>query len=192
MIRIAELTSETNLKLAVKLARDLKRKIKDTNKRGEWTDRNFRLLSQFADEVGAVSYCSKLKSREGPELLWDFVAYLEGQGPLLVAESEHTETDVEIERDFRKLLLSRSPIRLMMARLHKRRDPETRAEEIAEKLTKCVHSSCTNFLPGEVFILYIVYWSDDKERNRDFVYVFQAPGRLKYVTAKDRVFKRLA
>jgi hypothetical protein len=187
-VHISELTSEANLELALKLARYLKTRIKDTHARPEWTERNFKLLSNFARGVGAVSHYSKSESRERREWLWDFVAYLDGQGPLLVAESEWAPKNAEIEKDFRKLILARSPLKLMMARLHKMKDAVSRAEEIADLLTKCVHSSCMNFLPGEVFILYIVYWDDKRGNNQDFVYTLQAPGRLKYLSAKNRKF----
>ena len=143
------------------------------------------MLRAFANEQEAESYPSdpNAPSREG-QFLWDFIAYKSGQGILLAAESEHDNKKREIARDFEKLLYVRSPVKLMLCRLdHRHRsfdDAKAEANEIKNEMESCMRRSCDWYTPGEVFVLYCVWWAEPGGANRDVAFLLQIEGDLKY------------
>jgi hypothetical protein len=178
-------SSAEALFLAKKLINSLHSGIENTHLRPEWTKQNLDLLRAFANEQGAESYPSdpKAPDREG-QFLWDFIAYKPGHGILLAAESEHDNEKREIARDFEKLLYVRSPVKLMLCRLdHRHRtfdDARAEANSIKNEMEKCMRRSCDWYTPGEVFVLYCVWWAEAGGTNRDVAFLLKIEGDLKY------------
>lgn len=108
------------LQLAKELVGFLKSGIRNTHERVEWTQRNLRLLTEFAQAMEAESFPSPpgtpLHLRRS-QFLWDFIAYRPKMGILLAAESEHQNDLGSILDDFEKLFYVRSPVKLMMCRV---------------------------------------------------------------------------
>ena len=136
---------------------------------------NFDGLRTFAEEKGATSYPS---SRNAPrsdfraQFLWDYIAHT-ANGLLIVAESEFDQHAQGLRHDFEKLLYVRSPIKVMLTRVRS----EDEAAEQAASLRIYMDDCCTEYSPGEVFILYAVWWAEpDGGKNRDIAYVLQVPG----------------
>ncbi len=163
---------ETSRALAFELIDFLKEKIENTTQRREWSNRNFDLLRQFSDKKSAVSLPSAPGTPSSDRkalFLWDFVAYIDGKGLLIVAESEH-ESDIRgLQHDFEKLLYVRSPVKLFMCRM------ETEEDHIGtlDDLFEYMRSVCSIYSAGEVFIVYFVWWSLEDRQNRDRAYWLQ-------------------
>ena len=173
-------SAEQNLELASELIAYLRSNIKNTSRQLEWSQRNFNLLRSFAFIHGARGLPTEGKDRE---FLWDFVAYKQGSGILLAAESEHSTESKELTYDFEKLLYVRSPLKLMMCRITSKTD----ADNIKKWLSDWMLGSCTEYSAGEVFIIYCVWW-DEGAGNRDIAFVFQIPGNPNHVTIKEPKF----
>jgi hypothetical protein len=161
--------------LAKKLIDFLRERIGNTNERRGWTKRNICLLQRFADQEGFASFPDRREGRAEKQFLWDYVAYAEGRGLVLVAESEHdngTKDKEEFQRDFEKLLYVRSPLKLMLCWAKS----VEKAREILSWVKRCMEPpsnepTCTEFSPAEVFILFCT--CSDKQ---DFVYQLQIGG----------------
>lgn len=82
----------------------------------------------------------------------------------------------ELEKDFDKLLYARSPLKLFMCRIE---NPE-HAKRICTALQENIAGNCTYYSPGEVFIIYCVWWSEENGKNRDIAYILQIDGEPKY------------
>jgi hypothetical protein len=162
----------------------------NTSGRRGWTDKNFALLRRFATMQKAQSYPSSSGARarrRGKQFLWDFVAYIQGKGLLLAAESEHNNSKHEIERDFEKLLYVRSPLKLMLCRVAS----EAQANRIKGWLERFMRKTCAWYSPGEVMILYCVWWAERGGANRDFAYMLQLNGNLNYVPLTTEQFRQV-
>jgi hypothetical protein len=176
-------SSAEALLLAKELIDSLHAGIKNTQVRPEWTDQNLELLRTFAKEHGAESYPSdpNMPGRDA-QFLWDFIAYKQGEGILLAAESEHDNTKSEIARDFEKLLYVRSPVKLMLCRLDHRHpsfdNAKAEAHDIKREMESCMRRSCDWYTPGEVFVLYCVWWAESGGANRDIAFLLQIGGDL--------------
>ncbi len=173
-------SAETNLKLATDLITHLRTNIQNTSQQEEWSQRNFSLLRSFAVLNGARGCPTEGKDRQ---FLWDFIAYKQGSGILLAAESEHSSKQEELTYDFEKLLYVRSPLKLMMCRI----TSESNANRIVKWLSEWMVDSCSEYSAGEVFIIYCVWW-DEGTGNRDKAFVFQVPGDPNYVTITEAKF----
>jgi hypothetical protein len=171
--------------LAKELVQFLRDNIKNTKTRKEWSDQNFRLLRKFSETHELAS--SPDKDTGEKEFLWDFVGYLQSRGLVIVAESEHdnkTKDRKEFQHDFEKLLYVRSPVKLMLCWAKN----INKAEEILTWVKECMPSpdkepTCTEFSPGEVFILYCT--CSDKQ---DFVYWMQINGEPMHRAIEDEKF----
>jgi hypothetical protein len=171
--------------LALELVDFLKKNIRNTLKRPEWGDQNFDLLQRFfgKGEEGLGLDCFSRNSKN--EFRWDFVAYIEGRGLLLVAESEWDNRQTELEKDFDRLLYLRSPLKLFMCRI---RNPEE-AEKIRLSLNNLIRSNCAHYSPGEIFIVYCVWWAEENGGNRDIAYALQIGGEPNYRLIGDEQFE---
>jgi hypothetical protein len=163
--------------LALKLVEFLKKNIENTHPpRSNWSRQNFNLLEMFfgKGEKGLDLDCLCMTTCS--EFLWDFVAYIKERGNLLVAESEWLTDQAELEKDFEKLLYARSPLKLFMCRI--RSEEET--EAIRSSLEHIMRSCCIYYSPGEVFIIYCVWWALQDGINRDIAYILQLDGEPVY------------
>lgn len=181
-------TSRSEYKeLSLELIRFLKTNIEDTTGQLEWSDRNFNLLRKFSIDKGALDYptAKGIPSKDSrKQLLWDFVAYTPDKGILIAAESEHGEHFEGLKADFRKLFYVRSPVKLFMCRM-KTFDGHI---EIREKLFALMQSECSNYSPGEIFIVYFVWWAGETKENRDKAYWLQVDGGIDHVTLHGEQF----
>jgi hypothetical protein len=171
--------------LATKLAGFLHERIKNTQSRDEWSKRNFELLRDFSR--GNEADCFPDPANGERQFLWDFIAYVPERGILIAAESEFDKKREEIEHDFEKLLYVRSPIKLMICRM----ETESDAEEIRSSLQELVRSTCKEYSPAEVFIVYCVWWSQPGGSNRDFAYLLQVQGEPMHREICDEKFERI-
>lgn len=177
--------------LASDLIKFLKSNMENTHGRQKWTFHNIDLLQTFFGKEGlGVDFFPN--DAEG-EFLWDFGAYIEEHGLLLVAESEwdnkeRDNTFPELEKDFDKLLYARSPLKLFMCWI---KHPEM-AESICARLQKNIEKNCTYYSPGEVFIIYCVWWAEQNGKNRDIAYILQIDGEPKYQPIIGERFKVVA
>jgi hypothetical protein len=183
-------TSTQSKALAVELVQFLKKNIKNTKIRSEWSAQNFRLLRKFARMKGAGGYPTsdpRNSKKRKALFLWDFVAY-GGKGLLFVAESEWEKKDAGLKHDFEKLLYVRSPVKLFMCRMKTGQEPA----EVKAKLLRYMRSVCSYYSAGEVFILYFVWWSITDGKNRDVAYYLQIPGESEHVeVGRNQDFKRI-
>jgi hypothetical protein len=159
----------------------LRENIKDTHDRQGSSYRNFRLLQEFSERYGAMSYPSDNEK----EFLWDFVAYMAARGILLAAESEWSTVLTEVDYDFEKLLYVRSPLKLFLCRIR----TEEEAEARRSRLSDVARTTCSEFSPSEVFSLYCVWWADNEVNNRDRAYSLQIPGEPIHVQMGSAEFK---
>jgi hypothetical protein len=155
--------SEINV-LGTRLIDHLKLKLNSTENRKQWTKGNFDAIRTF-DSGQFITECfPSAKGSPGdayrPQFLWDFIAYVQGAGILIAAESEwENKSTPEIMHDFEKLLYVRSPIKLMMCRVE---EGKKAATELCDELFDYMQRTCTDFSPGELFIIYCL-----RERNLD-------------------------
>lgn len=156
--------------MAIELADFLHRKIENTDSQDVWSTRNFELLREFSKTNCAD--CFPDPGTGERQFLWDFIAYVPEHGILIAAESEFDRKRKEIEHDFEKLLYVRCPIKLMMCRMR----TEAEAEEIRSWLEDVAKSTCKEYSPAEVFVVYCVWWSESSGGNRDFAYYLQIKG----------------
>jgi hypothetical protein len=159
----------------------LKKNIENTRGRQEWTYRNFDLLQKFFGKGNDGLGLDCCPNDTECEFLWDFVAYIPHRGNLLIAESEWDNTEwenkfPELEKDFDKLLYSRSPIKLFMCRI----DNPEQAERIRARLQTNIEESCSYYSSGEAFIIYCVWWAEKNGENRDIAYMVQIDGEPNY------------
>ena len=179
-------------KLSRELIEHLKQGIRNTSRRDEWTQRNFALLREYAAKHGAESYPSAKDSPpdlKAAQFLWDFIACQPRKGILLAAESEHNNTKESILEDFEKLLYVRSPLKLMMCRVSFAENAEKQANEIKDWVQEFMQKTCNWYTPGEVYVLYCVYWSGTNGENRDYAFRLQLNGPLEYASLTSERFE---
>ena len=184
-------TSAAIKELATELVCHLKRKMKNTQPpRENWTNQNKRVLEAFFCDRGC--HCDFTGSQTGGEFLWDFAAYINFKGMLLVAESEFDTDHEEIAKDFDKLLYSNAPLRLMMCRIDKSEQAaKAEAGQIQAELKANVQQNCTNYSGGDVIIVYCVWWALEGGKNRDFAYLLQIDGEPNYRDAVGKSFEAI-
>ena len=173
-------SSERNLKLAAELVAHLRINIKNTTGQEEWSQRNFALLRSFAIKNDARGCPTAGADRQ---FLWDFIAYKQGAGILLAAESEHSKDDAELVYDFEKLLYVRCPLKLMMCRITSASD----ARSVVKLLSEYMRDACSEYSAGEVYIIYGIWW-DEGTGNRDKAFLFQVPGEPNHTMITEATF----
>jgi hypothetical protein len=161
------------------------RKRGNTMTASEWTRENIGLLDEYFRKKGLA--CFHSSSQDGSEFLWDFAAYAKNHGILIVAESEHSKSNYALTYDFEKLFYARSTMKLFICRVGRSEE----AEEQSEILNKFMHETCKVFSPGEIFILYFVWWAEEGGPNRDVAYFLQVDGPLNYVGIEGKKFQRI-
>ena len=119
------------------------------------------------------------------QFLWDYIAH-RPEGILIAAESEFDQNAKGLQHDFEKLLYVRSPIKLMVTRVKSAAEAEQQRLDLRSYMDRC----CTAYSPGEVFILYCVWWSEG-EINRDLAYLLQVPGEPCHRTVDGKSFEAL-
>lgn len=180
-------TREEYRALALELIQFLKSRIKDTHARQEWSEQNLDLLRAFSEAKGTVSYPT---GKDAPpqekrtQFLWDFIAYAGGKGVLVAAESEYNRNIGGLEHDFEKLLYVRSPVKLFLCRVHEPGEAETKCGELFDYM----QDTCSTFSPGEVFVLYFVWWAGEAMANRDVAYWLQVDGDPPHVGLRKERF----
>ena len=73
-------------------------------------------------------------------------------------------------RIFEKLLYVRSPLKLMICRASHSSDAEKQANYIRDCVQEFMQNTCTWYTPGEVYLLYCVYWSGKNGDTRDYAF----------------------
>jgi len=176
-------TAEEIKALAFRLVQHLRRELSDTHGRLEWTTRNLAALHSFpSDGYEIQHFPSPGRSNQKGAFLWDYIAYQQGSGILIAAETEYDSNAHKLKEDFDKLLYVRSPVKLFMFWLSKNEDTfEKVVAELAEYMT-----SCSEYSPGEIFILYCRTWTNTDGSTGDFASWLQIPGEpfLQDATAK--------
>jgi hypothetical protein len=164
-------------KLGMELVKHLRISLTDTTDRKEWSKRNFTALRSFTP-IGHEIQCFPSPASDGKErkaeFLWDFIAYVQRKGILIAVESEWENGHIEsIQGDFDKLLYVRSPIKLMICRVD---ENKVKSSVVCERIFKYMNDCCSEFSPGEMFILYCRKWSNADGSNGDIVYKLQVCG----------------
>ena len=171
------LSAEEIEKLAMELVKHLRLNLTDTKNRKEWSERNFTALRSFTS-IGQSIQCFPSPASDGkeriPEFLWDYIAYVQGKGILIAVESEYDNGYTEsILGDFDKLLYVRSPIKLMICRVDEER---VKSSDVCKRIFDYMNDCCSEFSPGEIFIIYCRKWSNADGSNGDIVYQLQVSG----------------
>jgi len=164
---------------AHELIKHLDTELKYDHNSGEWTRANFNALCSFTSIRPEFQYFYSEKESDGKrkrsEFLWDFIAYQQGKGIFLVAESEQETKDKngkreDLRNDFEKLLYVHAPLKLMICKT----DTYDDAETLADDLSKYAREACQHFDPGSVLLLYCRTSKQKKEKNGAFLW--QSPG----------------
>lgn len=148
----------------------------DTHGQKEWTSANLASLRSFKlDGMDLTHYPASPESNQKGAFLWDYVAYQQGDGILIVAESEHDNEDLRgLKHDFEKLFYAVAPIKLFM--FTGDRDEYSSSEEIVKELRDYMSECCSLFMPGELYILYCRTWRNPSNESGDRAYFLQIPG----------------
>lgn len=87
----------------------------DTQGQQDWTSANLISLRAFTGHGFEVRhYPPSPESNQKDAFLWDYIAYKQGAGMLIVAESEHNNRDTSgLKHDFEKLFYAIAPIKLL-------------------------------------------------------------------------------
>jgi hypothetical protein len=181
-------TAEEIRALALSLVNHLRSELRDTSGRSEWTTRNLAALHSFAYEGHDIQHFPPTGgSNQKGAFLWDYIAYQQGSGILIAAETEYESKLHKLKEDFDKLLYVRSPIKLFMFWLRKDEDNfDTVVAELAEYMT-----SCSEYSPGEIFILYCRTWTNADGSSGDFASWLQIPGEPCAPDATTKRFTRV-
>lgn len=174
---------------AHELIRHLKGNIRDTHGRSEWTAQNLSLLRSFAAKKKSKDFPTAKEtsaSERRGAFLWDFIAYTQGRGILLAAESEFENSKDSILIDFDKLLYVRSALKVMLCRV----DSEKMAKLIRDWLEEFMKGACREYSPSEAFVLYCVWWAGADGKNRDIAFVLQVNGDPHYVAITGERFEQ--
>ena len=163
------LSARQNRAFAVELIEFLRGRGEMPEGQQPWTEHNLKILREFVHKHGALVFPSPPPSKRN-EFMWDFVAYVQQRGMMLVARSEHHFNESSLTQSFERLFYVRSPIKLLICRVT---GPE-RANEICTVLQRFCKTRAL-FYPGEVFIIYCPMWADTG-KNRDLAFLMQVRG----------------
>ena len=154
------------------------RTIPDTHEQKEWTSANLKALRTFRMPNSDLQHFPPSPdSNQKNAFLWDYIAYQQGHGILVVAESEHNYKDVDgLKHDFEKLFYAIAPIKLFMFIGHREQEVDQRTDTIVAKLRAYMTECCSRFMPGELYILYCRTWKRDDGNSGDRAYFLQIPG----------------
>jgi hypothetical protein len=163
------------LTLGKALVDHLRKGIVDTQGQSYWSGANFESLRAFKyGNLDIEYYPSGVGKDRKAEFLFDLIAYVPGKGILIAAESEWINRHIEeIQHDFEKLLYVRSPIELMLCRID---GDKVTAEETKSQLSRHMQKCCSEFSPGELFIIYCVGWKGSEISRSDVTYQLQIEG----------------
>jgi hypothetical protein len=177
--------------LGQRLISHLTKTLENTKERSDWSDMMFDTLRAFrVPDVNLVCYPSARDEEEKrPEFLLDFIAYVQGKGILIAAESEWENGNLGLRHDFEKLLYVRAPIKLFLCRID---GAKTRAEELINGLYVYMRQCCSEFSPGELYIVYCVKWKGPDGLRGDVVYEIQITGEPSHGVLPDTGFQRLS
>lgn len=156
-------------KLARDLVHHLRKNCRDTHTPTEWTTNNFDALRSFSGHgYDLQHFPPDASSNQKGAFLWDYIAYQQGTGILVAAESEHNSKDTRgLEHDFEKLFYVQAPIKLFLFYEENRSLIEGHMQNLKAYMKRC----CSMFAPGDIFVLYCRTGSSD-----DRVYWLQIPG----------------
>jgi hypothetical protein len=162
-------------KLARDLINHLRKNLKDTHGQKDWTSRNFEVLRNFSNhDYDLKHFPPDSTSNQKGAFLWDYIAYQQGDGILIAAESEHNSKDISgLKHDIEKLFYVQAPIKLFLF-WQKKDDPAI--EETVQALNMYMKECCSTFTPGDIFILYCRTWATITGSSDDRVYLLQIPG----------------
>ena len=140
------------------LVEHLQNAIPDTLTAEAWTSENLVALRAFAaTEQGLKHFPPQPGANQKDAFLWDYIAYKQGEGIAIVAESEHNMQSLDgLKHDFEKLFYAISPIKLFVFRGDL--EDRTPTEKIIRSLRAYMTECCSRFLPGELYILYCRTW----------------------------------
>jgi hypothetical protein len=170
--------------LALRLVQHLRRELKDTHGREAWTTRNLDALRSFSNHKYDLKHFPEPGYNQKGAFLWDYIAYQQDTGILIAAESEWESKPHKLKEDFEKLLYVRSPIKVFMFWLSK---DEAKFENVVSDLTEYM-KVCSEYSPGEIFILYCRTWANDDASTGDFAKWLQIDGEPCHRNAKGKVF----
>jgi hypothetical protein len=168
-------TAAETYQLARSLVLHLKRSVRDTKQQEEWTSMNLESLRLFADHGYELKhYPPDSTSNQKGAFLWDYIAYQQGTGILIAAESEHRNKGTSLREDFEKLFYVHAPIKVFLFLEGKNADLiNGHVKDLRDYMSAC----CSRFTAGDVFILYCRTWSDGNDNNEDQAFLLQVPGR---------------
>jgi hypothetical protein len=164
---------------AHELIRHLDTELKDDHSQSEWTLANFNALCSFTSIRPKLQYFYVEKGSDGKrkrgEFLWDFIAYQQGKGIFLAAESEQETKDKngkreDLRNDFEKLLYVRAPLKLMICKA----DTYDDAKGLAEDLSSFASHTCQHLDPGSVLLLYCR--TSKQKMQKNVAFLWQSPG----------------
>jgi hypothetical protein len=176
--------SETKA-LALRLVQHLRQELKDTYNRKEWTARNLDALRSFSNHEYVLTHFPSEGSYKKGEFLYDYIAYQQDTGILIAAESEWNQKLHELQKDFDKLLYVRSPIKVFLFWLRK---DEAAIENAFSELTKCM-TWCSEYSPGEVYVLYCRTYTNGDGSNGDHVRWLQIEGEPSHCSLNGKIFE---
>jgi hypothetical protein len=160
----------------------------------EWTNSNFDALRSFLPKDLQLqdfpSNAMPTSRRERMEFLWDFIAYKQGQGIFLAAESEQETRDrngkrEDLKHDFEKLLYVRAPLKLLICKT----ETGGTANDLARDLGKFAANACQHFDPGSVLILYC---RTSKQGEEDVAFIWRSPGDPNAIFDEPLVFTQMS
>ncbi|WP_142988132.1 hypothetical protein [Granulicella rosea] len=150
--------------------------MKDTHGRYDWTTENLSALRAFADSTQhpyTLKSYPPVGSNQKGAFLWDYVAYQQGTGILITAESEFDNLPGKLREDFDKLLYVHSPIKLFIFRMEKNLDKIAR---VVDDLTTHM-DSCKTYSPADVYVLYCRTWRNNDQSSGDLAWLQQIGGK---------------
>ena len=171
--------------LAFRLVRHLRRSLRDTHGRREWTTRNLDALRSFSDDKYELQHFPPPGFNQKGAFLWDYIAYQQNSGILIAAETEFESKPQKLKEDFEKLLYVRSPIKVFLFWLMK---DQAAFESVVSDLTECM-TLCSEYSPGEIFILYCRTWANEDASSGDIARWLQIDGEPCRRNVRGKVFE---
>ena len=170
------------------LVQHLRKELGDTNGRLAWTTRNLSALHSFPGQGYEIQHFPPPgSSNQKGAFLWDYVAYQQDSGILIVAETEFDSKVNKLLEDFDKLLYAKAPIKVFMFWLDKN---EESFEEVVAQIAEHM-ASCSEYSPGEIYVLYCRTWANSDGSNGDFASWLQISGEPSLPDSSRKRFTRV-
>ncbi len=173
-------------RLALMLVNHLKSALTDTHGQKEWTTRNLEALRSFVGHKFQLKHFPETGFNQKGAFLWDYIAYQQGSGILIAAESEYDSKLLKLKEDFEKLLYVRCPIKVLI--FWTKQNPDL-YNGIVDQLQDYMMSCCSEYSPGEVFILYCRTWTNEDGSSGDHAWWMQVDGELGYRSLDGKAFE---